>query len=151
MTSDRMNSSYWALRVTYTVVPLVAGIDKFTNLLTTWTMYLAPPIPQLLHVSPRTFMHVSGIVELAAGALMLTRWRRLGAFVVTAWLVGVSCNLAVASFFDVAVRDLAMAVGAFTLAQLELARAGATDRTLPVRGTQSTGGRTAPAEGARAH
>jgi uncharacterized membrane protein YphA (DoxX/SURF4 family) len=123
MPSDRLNSSYWALRVTYTVVPLVAGLDKFTNLLTSWTMYLAPQVTHLLPVAPGTFLHVVGVVELAAGALMLTRWRRIGAFIVTAWLVGVSINLIVASFFDVAVRDLAMAVGAFTLAQFELARA----------------------------
>jgi hypothetical protein len=86
----------------------------------------------LLPVSIPTFMGIVGIVELAVGAAILTRWTRVGAYVASTWLVGVAANLVLAGFYDVAVRDVVMAVGAFTLARLEEVRQG-----IPVYGFDS--------------
>jgi len=72
----------------------------------------------MLPFSTTTFMGIVGIVELAVGIAILTAWTRLGAYVASAWLILVAINLALAGYFDVAVRDVVMAIGAFTLARL---------------------------------
>jgi hypothetical protein len=83
----------------------------------------------LLPVGPGAFMAVVGVVEIAVGVMVLTRWARLGAYLAMAWLVLIAINLLLAGFIDVAVRDLAMAVGAYTLARLSEARQGAAVRS----------------------
>ena len=113
-----LESLYRPLWLTYGLVPLLAGLDKFLNLLTDWPKYLSPSIANLLPVSAQTFMHVVGIIEIAVGLLVLTRWTRIGAWIAAAWLVLIAVNLATMGLFDIAVRDLAMAVGAYTLARL---------------------------------
>ena len=119
------------LRWTYGLVPLAAGADKFTNLLCDWTKYLSPTARDMLPVSPRTFMRVVGVVEMAAGALVLApRTSRLGALVVGGWLGAIAANLAMDRRYDIAVRDVAMAISAFGLAQLSAVHAGA---RVPVR------------------
>lgn len=117
-TNPNLESLYRPLWLTYGLVPLLAGLDKFLNLLTDWPKYLSPWMAGMLPVSPQTFMHAVGIIEIAAGLLVLTRWTRLGAWIVMAWLVLIAVNLATMGLFDIAVRDLAMAVGAYTLARL---------------------------------
>lgn len=116
---------YRPLWLTYGLVPLLAGLDKFFNLLTDWPKYLSPAVAGLLPVSAQTFMYVVGVIEIAAGLLVLTRWTRLGAWIVAAWLVAIAINLVTLGLFDIAVRDLAMAVGAYTLARLAELREGA--------------------------
>ena len=113
-----LESLYRPLWLTYGLVPLLAGLDKFLNLLTDWPKYLSPWIAGLLPVSAATFMHAVGIIEIAVGLLVLTRWTRLGAWIAAVWLVLIAVNLATMGLFDIAVRDLAMAVGAYTLARL---------------------------------
>jgi hypothetical protein len=120
--SLKLESLYRPLWLTYGLVPLLAGLDKFFNLLTDWPKYLSPWIANLLPMSPQTFMHLVGIIEIAVGLMVLTRWPRLGAWIATAWLVLIAVNLATMGLFDIAVRDLAMAVGASTLARLAEAR-----------------------------
>jgi len=129
MLSRQADHAYWALRVTYGLVPIVAGLDKFTNLLADWPAYVSPFLEGLLPISAVAFMKVVGVVEIAAGALVLwPRTQRLGAYVVMGWLVGIALNLVLTGrFFDVAVRDLVMAVGAFSLARLVEARASASE------------------------
>jgi uncharacterized membrane protein YphA (DoxX/SURF4 family) len=122
MLDHRLNSAWLALRITFGAVPIVAGLDKFTNLLTDWEKYLSPLIANLLPFSPTTFMLIVGIIEIVAGVVVLTRWTRLGAYVVAAWLVSIAVNLLLAGYFDIAVRDLVMAVGAFALAKLQEVR-----------------------------
>jgi len=116
--NPNLESLYRPLWLTYGLVPLLAGLDKFLNLLTDWPKYLSPWMANLLPVSPQTFMHVVGIIESAVGLMVLTRWPRLGAWIAAAWLVLIAVNLATMGLFDIAVRDLAMAVGAYTLARL---------------------------------
>lgn len=107
-----------ALRLTYGLVPFLAGLDKFFGLLADWASYVSPHAAALLPVPVGTFMAIVGVVEMAVGVLVLTRWPRLGALLATGWLVVVALNLSLAGRLDVATRDLAMAVGAFTLAHL---------------------------------
>jgi uncharacterized membrane protein YphA (DoxX/SURF4 family) len=117
--NEKKNSTYFALRLTYGLVPIVAGLDKFTNLLTDWTQYLSPIATKIVPLAPSTFMHAVGLIEIAAGILVLSRFTRYAAFVVAGWLVAIALNLLTTGhFFDVAVRDVVMAVGAVTLAKL---------------------------------
>jgi uncharacterized membrane protein YphA (DoxX/SURF4 family) len=124
MFDRKLEISRQALRVAYGVVPIVAGLDKFTNLLTDWTRYLHPLVEKILPISGSTFMHVVGVIEIAAGILVLSKLTRFGAYVVSGWLAAVALSLVAGGhYFDVAVRDLMMALGAFVLAKLTEARA----------------------------
>ncbi|MFD2245274.1 hypothetical protein [Pontibacter ruber] len=106
------------LMYTYAVVPIVAGADKFTHLLTDWDKYLNPALADLLPFAPHTFMLVVGVIEIAAGIMVLLR-PRIGGYVVTAWLIAIALSLvAGGQYLDVAVRDLVMAIGAFSMAKL---------------------------------
>lgn len=119
-TSSNLNleSLYRPLWLTYGLVPLLAGLDKFLNLLADWPKYLSPLVADLLPMSAESFMYAVGIIEILVGLLVLTRWTRLGAWIAAAWLVLIAVNLVTLGMFDIAVRDLAMAVGAYTLARL---------------------------------
>jgi uncharacterized membrane protein YphA (DoxX/SURF4 family) len=107
------------LRILFGVVPIVAGLDKFTNLLANWTAYLNPLVLRIIPLTDTAFMHVVGVVEIIAGALVLTK-PRFGAYVVMAWLIAIALQLILwGHFLDVAVRDLVMALGgALSLARL---------------------------------
>ena len=127
MTNDRgIESARQLLRVTFGVVPFLAGLDKFFNLLADWPRYLSPAAEAILPVSGQTFMYVAGVIEMAVGVAILTRWTLLGSYVAAGWLVAIALNLVVSgTFLDVAVRDLVMAVAAYTLARLTEARESA--------------------------
>lgn len=114
----KLHSCWFLLKITYGIVPIVAGLDKFTNILTYWPQYLNPFIAHALPLSALTIMYIVGIIEIVAGILVLTS-TRIGAYIVSAWLILISINLlAMGKFFDVAVRDIVMAVGALVLAWL---------------------------------
>jgi hypothetical protein len=115
----RLEVSWWALRIGLGVGPIITGSDKFFNKLTNWTMYLSPLATKAVPVSASTFMHVVGVVEIIAGLVVLSRFTRIGAYVVTAWLLAIAVNLlTTAMFYDLAMRDVEIAIAAFTLAQL---------------------------------
>src|SRR5262249_19282669 len=120
MTIDRrVESARQALRVAFGVVPFLAGLDKFFNLLADWPRYLSPAAEAILPVSGQTFMHFAGVVEMAVGLAILTRWTVIASYVAVAWLVAMAVNLvASGDFLDVAARDLVMATAAYTLARL---------------------------------
>ncbi|HET7003775.1 MAG TPA: hypothetical protein VFI33_20775 [Puia sp.] len=108
------------LRLTFGIVPIVAGLDKFANLLTHWSDYLNPALAGLLPVNTITFMKIVGVIEMVAGIIVLIR-PLAGAYIVMAWLICIALQLiAGGHYLDVAVRDLVMAMGAFTLAKLTL-------------------------------
>jgi hypothetical protein len=119
-TTDRgLLQAWWALRIGFGATAFLAGLDKFFHLLADWDMYLAPWVAGVLPFSPDAFLKAVGVVEMAAGLLVLSKWTRLGAWVVTAWLVAIALQLvSTGMFFDIAVRDLVMALGAFTLVRL---------------------------------
>jgi len=115
----RLTSIWWALRIGFGAVPFLAGLDKFFNLLTNWTDYLNPLVLRAVPVEPATFMRGVGVVEMAVGLAILTRWTRPGAYVAGAWLAGIALSLlAKGAFLDVAVRDLLLALAAIALARL---------------------------------
>ncbi len=116
---SRLNSTWWVLRVTFALVPIVAGLDKFSNLLTNWEQYLNPAIPGMLHLSPATFMHIAGVIEIAAGILVLTTITEYAAYIVMIWLLAIAGNLLLQGrYFDVAVRDVVLAIAAYSLARV---------------------------------
>jgi hypothetical protein len=114
----RLNASWMALRAGIGLTATLAGLDKFVNLLADWSSYVSPLAAAALPVSTGTFMGIVGVIEIAVGVAILTGWTRLGAYVASAWLLGVAGNLAAAGFYDIAVRDVVMSVAAFTLARL---------------------------------
>jgi uncharacterized membrane protein YphA (DoxX/SURF4 family) len=118
-TKDRLNQAWWALRLGLGLGPFLAGLDKFFNILTDWTHYLNPLALKLVPLSPATFMRTVGVIEMVVGLAILTRWTRLGAYIAAAWLVAIALNLAtMGTFYDVAVRDVEIALAAFVLAKL---------------------------------
>ena len=114
----RLDTPWLALRVGIGATATLAGIDKFLNLLTDWTAYVSPAIADMLPVSTSSFMGIVGVIEFTVGIAILTGWTRVGAYVASAWLLAVAGNLAIGGFFDVAVRDIVMALAAFTVARL---------------------------------
>lgn len=122
----RLDSAWWALRIGLGLGPFLAGLDKFFNLLANWEMYLSPLALKVVPVSAGTFMRGVGIVEMIVGLAVLTRWTRVGAYVVMVWLLAIAANLvSTGMFFDLAVRDIEIAIGAFTLAKLTEVREAA--------------------------
>ena len=107
---DRVtNILHW----TYGLVPIVAGADKFANVLTDWSQYLAPVVSNI--IPAQTFMMIVGVIEIIAGIVVLVR-PKLGSLIVALWLVAIAVNLLLTGkYFDVAVRDVVMAIGAFSL------------------------------------
>ncbi len=115
----RTETAYWALRLVFGLVPIVAGLDKFTNLLTDWTQYLSPIAARILPVSPSVFMGAAGVVEIVVGIGVLTGHARVFGWIAAAWLLAIALNLVTTGrFLDVAARDAALAVSAFALARL---------------------------------
>jgi hypothetical protein len=108
------------LRLTFGIVPIVAGLDKFTNLLANWPGYLGANITGMLPVNAIVFMKIVGVIEIVAGIIVLLR-PLIGAYIVMVWLGCIALQLIIGGhFLDVAVRDLVMAIGAFTLAKLTM-------------------------------
>jgi hypothetical protein len=102
----------------FAVAPVLFGVDKFTGLLTDWEQYLAPQVDDLVPGTAHQAMLAVGLVEIAAGVLVALL-PRLGGYVVAAWLAGIIGNLLlVGDYYDVALRDFGLLVGALALARL---------------------------------
>ena len=109
---------YNLLRITFTIVPVVAGADKFTDLLTHWENYLNPSIAGMLPFAPHTFMMIVGVIEIIAGIIVFVK-PAVGGLIVAAWLTLIALTLlASGNYLDVAVRDLVMALSAFSLTKI---------------------------------
>jgi hypothetical protein len=114
-----LQTTHTTLKYLFGLVPMVAGVDKFTHFLTPWDAYLNPLVSSALPLSATTVMHVVGAIEIAAGILVFLR-PRIGGFVVMGWLLAIALQLILwGHFLDVAVRDIVIALaGALTLARL---------------------------------
>jgi uncharacterized membrane protein YphA (DoxX/SURF4 family) len=124
MNDERLERVWWILKLTFGLVPIVAGLDKFLGLLADWEGYVSPLARSLLPMDVSTFMNLVGVIEIVAGLLVLSRYTRVGAYVVSAWLVAIALQLLTSGrFFDVAVRDVVMAIAAFSFGQLDAVRA----------------------------
>jgi uncharacterized membrane protein YphA (DoxX/SURF4 family) len=125
ITPDRQ--AFFLLRTVFTVAPIIFGLDKFTNILADWTIYLAPAATSVVPVPAQTFMYVVGVVEIIAGIAVAVR-PRLGSLLVAVWLLGIIVNLLVlGSFYDVALRDFGLMVAAVALNRLSPAGSGRLD------------------------
>jgi uncharacterized membrane protein YphA (DoxX/SURF4 family) len=116
---SRLNGPALALRIAVGLMATLAGLDKFFNLLTNWTAYIAPIALQMSPISPSALMGVVGVVEFTVGLSILVIRPNVGAYVASAWLVLVAINLVLGAHYDIAVRDVVLSVAAFTLARLE--------------------------------
>jgi hypothetical protein len=119
----RANPAYQAyqiLHIGFVVAPLLAGLDKFTHFLVNWDMYMAPTIARMLPISVHNFMLLVGVIEVLAAVIVAVR-PRIGAYVVTAWLWAIIINLLlIPGYFDIALRDFGLSLGALALARLSV-------------------------------
>jgi uncharacterized membrane protein YphA (DoxX/SURF4 family) len=123
---SRLDQGWWILRIGLGVGPFLAGLDKYFNLLTNWPAYISPLALKILPFNGQTFMHIVGVIEMIVGLSILTKWTRLGSYVASAWLVLIAINLVTTGiFFDVAMRDLEIALAAFVLARMTEVRTDA--------------------------
>ncbi len=114
--------AFQLLRTVFVIAPIAFGLDKFTNVLTDWTIYLAPWINDIVPGNAEQAMYAVGVIEIAAGFLVAVA-PRIGAFVVAGWLLGIIVNLlTLGDFYDIALRDFGLLVGALALGLLAQAR-----------------------------
>jgi hypothetical protein len=115
---DRARQAFRILHLGFVVAPILAGLDKFFDVLVDWDRYLAPVVTDVLPFSAHTIMVAVGVIEIAAGVLVAVR-PRIGGYVVAVWLWGIIVNLLVAGdFYDIALRDFGLSLGALALALL---------------------------------
>ncbi len=123
---DPAYQAFLILRTAFVAAPILFGLDKFFNWMTPWPHYLWIGFPNVVSVSPQHFMDAVGVVEIAAGLLVLL-WPRVGGYVVAAWLAGIVTNLVIKSiavgghthvFWDIALRDFGLMLAALALARL---------------------------------
>ncbi len=116
--ADPRYQAFMLLRTTFTVAPIAFGLDKFFNGMVYWPKYLAPWINDLMPGNAQQFMYFVGAVEIVAGLVVLVK-PRYGAYLVAAWLAGIVTNLfSYPGWYDIAVRDFGLMLGALTLARL---------------------------------
>ena len=115
---DPAYQAFWLLRIGFTAAPILFGLDKFADVLVDWTVYLAPEINKLVPGTAHQAMLAIGVIEVAAGVAVAVR-PRFGGYLVAAWLAGIIFNLLLqADFYDIALRDFGLLLGALTLARL---------------------------------
>jgi len=113
--------AFWLLRIGFTVAPIAFGLDKFFHVLVNWDLYLAPVIARQLPWTAHQTMYVVGAIEILAGVVVAVR-PRFGGYLVAAWLAGIIVNLLlIPGFYDIALRDFGLLLGALTLARLAAA------------------------------
>jgi uncharacterized membrane protein YphA (DoxX/SURF4 family) len=116
--TDPSYQAFTLLRIGFTVAPILFGLDKFANVMVNWSVYLAPWINDIIPGSADDFMYVVGVIEIVAGIVVALR-PRYGAYLVAAWLGGIIFNLLTYSgYYDIALRDFGLMLGALTLARL---------------------------------
>ena len=116
--------AYQILHIAFTAAPIGAGVDKFYHFLTNWEMYVSPIVPRRLGVSAHSFMLGVGVIEIIAGFIVAVA-PRIGGWIVGLWLCGIIVNLLmIPGYFDIALRDFGLALGAFALARLSVNYSG---------------------------
>ena len=118
---DPAFQAFWLLRIGFAAAPLLFGLDKFTNWMVDWTIYLAPQINDIVPGTAHQAMLVVGVIEIVAALVVLVR-PQFGGYLVAAWLAGIIGNLLIqADFYDIALRDFGLLLAALTLARLATA------------------------------
>ena len=110
--------AFWLLRLGFTVAPILFGLDKFAHVLVDWDRYLAPEFADVLPWTTHELMYAVGVIEIVAGLVVAAR-PRFGGYLVAAWLGGIIVNLLMqADYYDIALRDFGLMLGALALARL---------------------------------
>jgi uncharacterized membrane protein YphA (DoxX/SURF4 family) len=123
LVSKELNAAYWSLRVAFGLGPLLAGLDKFTNILVNWEKYLSPMAQHTLPISPTNFMHIVGVVEIIVGLAILFGATRVFGYIAMIWLWCIAANLiSTGTYYDIAVRDILLGLSAYALARVTEAR-----------------------------
>lgn len=123
LVSKELNAGYWALRLAFGLGPLLAGLDKFSNVLTNWEKYLSPAAQRVLPIAPITFMHIVGGIEMIVGVAILAGASRVFGYIAMVWLWAIAANLiSTGMYYDIAVRDILLGMGAYALARVTEAR-----------------------------
>lgn len=123
LVSRELNAAFWALRLAFGFGPLLAGLDKFTNILVNWEKYLSPVAQRVLPVTAATFMHIVGVVEIIVGLAVLFGATRTFGYIAMLWLFAIAANLiSSGTYYDIAVRDILLGIGAYALARVTEAK-----------------------------
>lgn len=123
LVSKELNAAYWALRVAFGFGPLIAGLDKFTNVLVDWDKYLSPVVQRALPIDPHQFMLFVGVIEIVVGLAVLFGATRSFGYIAMLWLFAIASNLiSMGAYYDIAVRDILLGIGAYSLARVTEAR-----------------------------
>ena len=118
--ADPTDQAFLILRAAFTVAPILFGLDKFFNFMVDWPRYMAPWLDRVVPGTPQQFMYVVGAIEIVAG-LVVALSPEFGGYLVAAWLFGIVVNLLTANpphFYDIALRDFGLMLGALALARL---------------------------------
>jgi uncharacterized membrane protein YphA (DoxX/SURF4 family) len=123
LVSKELNAAYWALRLAFGLGPLLAGLDKFTNVLVNWEKYLSPAVQRMLPINALTFMQLVGVIEMIVGLAVLFGLSRIFGYVAMLWLWAIAANLiSSGTYYDIAVRDILLGMSAYALARVTEAR-----------------------------
>jgi uncharacterized membrane protein YphA (DoxX/SURF4 family) len=115
----QLTETWWSLRIVFGSIAFLAGLDKFFDVLAPWHDYLNPAISGMVNMEPHRFLYGVGIIEMIVGAGILAGATRVGGYVGALWLLGIAINLvSMGRYYDIAVRDVGLATGMFTLARL---------------------------------
>lgn len=126
----RLDIVYRVLRIGLGLGAFIAGLDKFFNVLTDWSMYLSPIATRIVPVSDTAFMRVVGVVEMLVGLLILSGICRVGGYLMMLWLLGIAANLVTTRmYYDLAMRDVEISIAAFALARLATVRKDSSETT----------------------
>src|SRR5919201_6878846 len=123
LVSRELNAGYWALRIAFGFGPLLAGLDKFTNILVNWEKYLNPVVLRIVPVPAMMFMRCVGVIEIIVGLAVLFGATRVFGYIAMLWLFAIAANLiSMGTYYDIAVRDILLGIGAYSLARVTEAR-----------------------------
>jgi uncharacterized membrane protein YphA (DoxX/SURF4 family) len=123
LVSRELNAAFWALRLAFGFGLLLAGLDKFANILVNWEKYLSPAAVRILPVGAATFMRSVGVIEIIVGLAILLGATRVFGYLAMTWLFAIAANLVSSgTYYDIAVRDIMLAIGAYSLARVTEAR-----------------------------
>ena len=131
--NDPMKTAWWSLRLAFFLGPLVAGLDKFFNLLTHWDRYLSPMAQRALGSHSHQFIMAAGAVEVIVALMVITSWTKPGAYLASLWLLLIAINLVMCGqYFDIALRDIGLCLSAFGLARMTSAMESQAIHVVPI-------------------
>lgn len=133
VTSNKVKTAWWSLRIAFFLGTFLAGLDKFFHLLVNWDQYLSPTAQNVLGNFSHPFMLIVGVVEMIVGLMVITAWTRIGAYIASIWLLLIAINLVMSGhYFDIALRDIGLCLSAFGFAKLTEAMSIAGAQQVPV-------------------